>query len=101
MKLRITLQALFMITMVHLGFAQTTASFFEKTDGFLNTYVKDGKVAYQDIKANSSGLNELITMAEAISVSKSDVHTYQAFWINAYNLFVIKKKYFLHRYEQN
>ncbi|MEM7483620.1 MAG: DUF547 domain-containing protein [Bacteroidota bacterium] len=90
MKSRIALHTLFMITTVYLGFAQTTASFFEKTDAFFNTNVKNGKVAYQDIKANPSDLNELITIAETISISKSDANTYQAFWINAYNLVVIK-----------
>ncbi|MBS9462022.1 DUF547 domain-containing protein [Flagellimonas sp. 389] len=90
MKSRIALQAFFMITMVHLGFAQTTDSFFEKTNMFLNTYVKDGKVAYAAIKSNAADLNELVAMAESISVSKSDANTYQAFWINVYNLAVIK-----------
>ncbi|OUS03626.1 DUF547 domain-containing protein [Flavobacteriales bacterium 33_180_T64] len=70
--------------------AQDLNSFFEKTDGFLNTYVDNGKVAYSEIHKNQSDLDEILTMAKSISVKKSDAKIYQAFWINAYNISVIK-----------
>ncbi|MEL6484863.1 MAG: DUF547 domain-containing protein [Bacteroidota bacterium] len=71
-------------------FAQDTETFFNKTNSFLKTHVKEGRVAYKDIKSNPAELEELIALAESISISKSDVKAYQAFWINAYNLLVIK-----------
>ncbi|WP_418604536.1 DUF547 domain-containing protein [Hwangdonia sp.] len=72
------------------GFSQDVNVFFSKADTFFRTYVDVGKVAYSDIYNNQSGLNELMKLAEAISVSKEDAEVYQAFWINAYNLSVIK-----------
>lgn len=72
------------------GFSQDVNHFFAKADTFFETHVDDGKVAYSDIYNNQSGLNELMKLAEAVSVSKADAEVYQAFWINAYNLSVIK-----------
>ncbi|WOD44448.1 DUF547 domain-containing protein [Hwangdonia lutea] len=72
------------------GFSQDVNGFFVKADAFFNSYVNDGKVAYSKIQNNQSGLNELMKMAETVSVSKEDAEVYQAFWINAYNLSVIK-----------
>ena len=63
---------------------------FERSDSFFNTYVKNGRVAYADIKSNPEGLNDLLEMAKAISVDKSNANEYQAFWINGYNLLVIR-----------
>ncbi len=70
--------------------AQGTSDFFNKADTFFKTYVKDGRVSYKDIKANPAALDELLQLANGISVSESDVADYQAFWINSYNLLVIK-----------
>ena len=72
------------------GFSQDVNNFFSKADSFFKTYVANGKVAYSKIKSNPDGLNELLSLAEGISVSKNDSKTYQAFWINSYNLSVIK-----------
>ncbi len=73
-----------------LGSAQTTADFYKKSDAFFNTHVKNGKVAYEVIKSNPQALEELVDMAKVISVDKENAHEYQAFWINGYNLLVIK-----------
>ncbi|MCL6294046.1 DUF547 domain-containing protein [Jejuia spongiicola] len=72
------------------GFSQDVNVFFNKTNTFFETYVSNGKVAYSKVYENQEGLNELLNLAEAISVSKNDAKNYQAFWINAYNLSVIK-----------
>jgi len=72
------------------SYGQDTASFFAKADTFFKNYVKNGRVAYGDIKNNPEQLNELITLAEGIRVSVSNKAEYQAFWINGYNLTVIK-----------
>ena len=69
--------------------AQDLNTFLSKTNTFLGEHVKNGKVDYSGIKKDPSALNELIKMAEGISVKTSDAKNYQAFWINAYNLNVI------------
>ncbi len=72
------------------GISQDLNTFFGKADAFFKTNVSNGKVAYSKIHTDQSSLNELLKIAEGISVSKSDANNYQAFWINAYNLSVIK-----------
>ncbi len=90
MKNRITLTALFLIAFFQIGYAQSTSKFFTDADTFFKTYVKNGKVDYKAIKADRTALDELIQTAQGISVSVDDQKTYQAFWINTYNLSVIK-----------
>ena len=75
---------------LNVSIAQDLNTFFSKANTFLNEYVKDGKVDYQSISDNQSNLDELLTIAKSISVETSDTKNYQAFWINAYNLAVIK-----------
>ncbi len=72
------------------GFGQATSDFFSKSDAFFKTNVKNGRVQYKAIKANTSELDALLEMAEGIKVSTSQAAEYQSFWINAYNLSVIK-----------
>ncbi|TAI48015.1 DUF547 domain-containing protein [Flagellimonas allohymeniacidonis] len=86
-KISVVIAALLLF---NFGFAQDTKDFFAKADTFFNTYVKNGRVAYKDIKVNPATLNELLDLAKNIQVSADDPKTYQAFWINGYNLFVIK-----------
>ncbi len=82
------------IALVSLSFSESSAqvpqSFFEETDSFFNSYVSNGKVDYNAIKTSPELLNSLLEKAKSIDVSPSEVSTYQAFWINAYNLSVIK-----------
>ncbi|MDY8134775.1 DUF547 domain-containing protein [Aquimarina sp. 2201CG5-10] len=75
---------------VQFGFSQGTTDFFAKADTFFKTYVSKGRVDYKSLKNDPSSLNELLDIASKISVSKSKPKTYQAFYINAYNLAVIK-----------
>ncbi|MCC1483134.1 DUF547 domain-containing protein [Winogradskyella immobilis] len=70
--------------------AQDLNSFFSKSDAFFKANVKNGRVAYSTIHKNQGDLNSLLELAKGISVSESDANNYQAFWINAYNLSVIK-----------
>ena len=72
------------------GFSQDIDLFFTEADTFFKTHVAEGKVAYSNIHKNQEGLTELLRIAEGIEVSKDDAKTYQAFWINVYNLSVIK-----------
>ncbi|MFD1062207.1 DUF547 domain-containing protein [Winogradskyella litorisediminis] len=70
--------------------AQNLDSFFKDANIFFKANVKHGKVAYDAIHKNPERLNALLANAEKISVKESDAKNYQAFWINAYNLSVIK-----------
>ena len=72
------------------GFSQDLNTFLSDADIFFKTYVSNGKVAYSKIHSNQDELKNLLNIAEGISVSKNDANSYQAFWINAYNLSVIK-----------
>lgn len=70
--------------------AQDLSTFFSKTNTFLQTHVNEGKVDYKAIHKEQSNLDEILKIAQGISVDVSDADNYQAFWINAYNLSVIK-----------
>jgi hypothetical protein len=75
---------------LNFGFAQSPSTFFTAADTFFKENVSNGKVAYSKINDNPETLNKLVALAETVSVSKSDSKTYQSFWINAYNVSVIK-----------
>ena len=88
-KLR-NILTLILVFSATVSFAQNTSDFFAKSDAFFKANVKNGKVTYKSIKENSAALNELLEIAKGISISKDDAKEYQAFWINSYNLAVIK-----------
>ena len=71
-------------------FSQDVNKFFENADMFFKENVSNGKVAYSKINSDQETLNKLLEIAKSVSVYKEDANTYQAFWINAYNLSVIK-----------
>ncbi len=70
--------------------SQTTANFFTKSDAFFSSYVASGKVNYKAINTTPAGLDELLNIASAMDLSNQSADTKKAFWINAYNLAVIK-----------
>ena len=78
------------LLLVAVSYGQSVDTFVNKADTFFNTYIKNGRVDYKTIKSNPETLNELVTLAKDVRVSKSNVKEYQAFWINAYNITVIK-----------
>ncbi len=67
-----------------------TTQFFDEADALFGKYVANGKVDYAAIKKNPETLNSLLAKAKDIRVDKSNAKTYQAFWINAYNIATIK-----------
>lgn len=81
---------LLVLLSIQFGFSQSSTAFFTKADSFFKTYVSNGRVNYKTIKKDPSSLNELLEMAATIKVTTSKPKTYQAFYINAYNLAVIK-----------
>jgi hypothetical protein len=64
--------------------------FFDATDQFMKSYVKNGKVDYSGIRQNRSPLNKAWNAAKDVRVTVSNANEYQAYWINVYNLAVIK-----------
>lgn len=70
--------------------AQSPDTFFREAAQFFKQYISKGKVDYKAIKNDPTSLESLLDQAKAVRVSSSDAKTYQAFWINAYNLSVIK-----------
>ena len=72
------------------GFSQDLNTFFNKADSFFKTNVSNGKVAYSNIHTNQDDLNDLLNLAKGLKVSEKDHKNYQAFWINTYNITVIK-----------
>ncbi len=69
--------------------AQNISSFFKKTDDFLKINIKNSKVNYDAIKSNPLLLEEILKIASSIDLSKENMDTKKAFWIDAYNLCVI------------
>ncbi len=66
-------------------------TFFDRVDVFLQQYVKNGLVDYRSILKNPGQLNQLVE-----EIRQFDLNTLttpeqeQAFWINTYNILVIK-----------
>jgi hypothetical protein len=71
-------------------FSQSVNTFFNEASTFFKTYVSNGSVNYKAIHDNPELLDQLLENAKSINIVVSDKNTYKAFWINAYNLSVIK-----------
>ncbi|OCB70225.1 hypothetical protein LPBF_12345 [Flavobacterium crassostreae] len=71
--------------------AQTTALFFEQTNEFLKKNVtQEGKVDYYTIKKSPGELIYILSNIEQLDTKFRDKKLAKAFWINVYNLQVIK-----------
>ena len=81
---------IYLLALSTLSFSQNTEAFFSKADDFLSKHVKNGRVDYQAIHDDPADLDELMKLSNAVKVTTADANTYQAFWINVYNLSVIK-----------
>ncbi len=74
------------------GFGQTkSADLFDKINDFLITHVDAGKINYAAVKADPTKLNEIIAQIAVHDLSKKDESYKKAFYLNAYNLTVIKQ----------
>jgi Protein of unknown function, DUF547 len=69
--------------------AQEAKDFFDKTDRFMLANVKNGSVNYKAIAAGKTALDELVVMAGK-KYKFSSTSEEKAFYLNAYNLLVIK-----------
>ncbi len=71
--------------------AQSSGVFFDLANVFLKKYVDvNNKVNYQELKVNSDMLNLIMDYAAKINLKNESKDTNKAFWINVYNLAVIK-----------
>lgn len=65
-------------------------AFFKKADTFLKKNVKNGLINYKNIKSNPTDLNNLVSQIETMNLTEKQGNTHKAFYINAYNILVIK-----------
>lgn len=90
MKTTTIIRTLILLFGLQLATAQDLSGFFTESNSFFSNYVRNGRVDYEGIKANPDQLNTILDLAKGLSVSKDDPKKYQSFWINGYNLHVIK-----------
>ena len=90
MKTNTILKTLILFFGLQVVTGQELTEFFTKSDNFFKAYVQHGKVDYKGVKANLDQLDGILDLAKGLSVSKADAKEYQAFWVNGYNLLVIK-----------
>ncbi len=89
MKGKISTLALLLITTTVWG-QQPFDDFYAQANTFFETYVFDERVDYAAIKAVPAQLDHLYNALGKMTPSLDDPLNYQAFYINAYNLAVIK-----------
>ncbi len=90
MKKNTILKTLILFFCLQVVTGQELTEFFTKSDNFFKAFVHHGKVDYKGVKANLDQLDGILDLAKGLSVSKADAKEYQAFWVNGYNLLVIK-----------
>ena len=91
MKFRKILFLILFFGFTNIHFAQNSTAFFELTDVFLKKYVdENNKVDYKSLKKNSDMLNIIVDYAAKLNIKEESKESNKAFWINVYNLTVIK-----------
>ncbi|MFT5750634.1 MAG: hypothetical protein ACI828_000272 [Flavobacteriales bacterium] len=85
-----TIKIIFVFLCVAKLSAQDTDAYFADADIFFAAHVTNGRVDYKTIKNDPSSLDALLVQAAAIRVTTANADSYKAFWINTYNLAVIK-----------
>lgn len=77
--------------LVFAGFNNATdiQDFYAHTDTFLKKYVKNGSVAYAEIKKNKTEIASLYNEIGLMNANSLDDKNKKAFYLNAYNLIVI------------
>ncbi len=71
-------------------FVQAQSAFFTHAQAFLSANISNGGVDYAGIKASPKALNALVSEIGSYSLSGKDTKTKKAFYLNAYNILVIK-----------
>lgn len=67
-----------------------TVSFFEEANTFFTTYAEHNAVKYQELYHRPKGLLSLVQQIETTTLADLSPEEQKAFYINAYNLLVIK-----------
>lgn len=84
-----------MIFLTHLTFAHaqafSLAAFTQEADEFFNSYVENGLVDYQAVKQNMDEVEALYQQIGEMQVQDLSDMEKKAFYINAYNLIVIRQ----------
>ncbi|OIQ27331.1 MAG: DUF547 domain-containing protein [Bacteroidetes bacterium MedPE-SWsnd-G2] len=75
---------------VFLSQAQTIDQFYKSSNQFFATYVQEGKVKYSEVAENIGVLDEILKEASNMDLSALGQTEIKAYWINVYNLGVIK-----------
>jgi len=70
--------------------AQENILFFDEAEAVFSNFVIDGSVDYKALLSHPGQLEKALAVAKDVRVSSNDKNTYKAFWINAYNLAVLK-----------
>lgn len=81
---------LFLVLITSLRFTNAQF-FFQEANSFLNKEVVFGTLDYQSLKDSPAELNNLIELISTTDLSDSTELSKKAFYINAYNLLVIKQ----------
>lgn len=79
-----------LMTFINFGHAQGLEDFFAKTDKFFNTFVIKDNVDYDLLKSNPEQLDNVLNIAADVDLGNVSLNNYKAFWVNCYNLLVIK-----------
>lgn len=89
---KLSVKKIFLLVLIivsHAGLSQN--AFFNDADAFFKTYVLNGKVNYELLKENPASLQNLEKQISEFSLSDEAGNRNKAFYINAYNILVIKK----------
>lgn len=86
---KLIMATLFSIVALQIHAQSELKEFFTSTQSFFNTHVKEGKVAYSEIKERPKALEELVSQIASVDPFSLKPNKQKAFLVNAYNLFVI------------
>lgn len=89
MQIRLLLVCCCMLSTLFVS-ASSLKPFLNKTELVLKNYVKNGLVDYQRLRDNHIDLHQAVQEMEAVRTQKLDTDQKKVFFINAYNLLVIK-----------
>jgi hypothetical protein len=88
---RLTMQFLVLFSLLNLSAQDKNSTLFDQINSFLVSNVEAGKLPYATLKANSAELNGLIAAIGTHDLTNKNDNYKKAFYINAYNLAVIKQ----------
>ena len=87
--MRQIIYSLLLLLIVHSGYAQVD-EFNTASNMFFESYVSTGKVDYKKVKENVTELSAVFDKASKVNVESLSDKEQMSFWINVYNLSVIK-----------